>query len=195
MSAVSVWDLMKYHGLREKECDCQIKDTHIDDISLALGKDWRLLPSHLGMPRITSDDIDRDFKTEKEKRHALLCQWKEMDGSAATYKRLIEALLKIHNRAGAENVCELLKKLSILQQGTRQEASNPADSAPGKFYLFALSFTKLLGRSYLGSESVTKKLSSDLLLSYFKGAANLAWVRLVISHAESRRVIANYTAG
>jgi len=68
------------------------------------------------MPSISESDIDRDHKTEKEKRAALLGKWKKKKGSAATYKRLIQALLDIECREEAEGVCELLQKSSGSQQ-------------------------------------------------------------------------------
>ena len=130
---VSVSDLMKYYGLTEKDCNWAVKEAHLEDLSHTIGKEWRSLPSNLGMPSITRNDIDRDFKTEKEKRYALFCQWKEMDGSAATYKRLIMALLAINCREDAESVCKfLLKHSSLLQEVSKSEDLSPETSAdPG----------------------------------------------------------------
>ncbi len=138
---VSVSDLMKYYGLTEKECNCGIKDAHLEDISRTLGKDWRSLPSQFGMPNISKNDIDRDFKTEKEKRYALFCQWKEMEGSAATYKKLMMALLAIDCREDAEGVCKLLKKSfnPSLDRTPRIESQLPEASKPGSYLAIATS--------------------------------------------------------
>ena len=134
ISVSDVSDLMKYYGLTNKDCNSEVKEAHLEDLSRIVGKEWRSLPSHLGirMPSITKNDIDRNFKTEKEKRYALFCQWKEMNGSAATYERLIMALLAINCRADAESVCKMLKPSSLSQEIPRSEDFSPEASAdPG----------------------------------------------------------------
>ena len=57
-----------------------------------------------------AEDIDKSQKGERENRHEFLLIWKEMEGSGATYKQLITALLKIKCRQDAEKLCEMLKK-------------------------------------------------------------------------------------
>ena len=57
-----------------------------------------------------AEDIDKSQKGEREKRHEFLLTWKDMEGSSATYKQLITALLKIKCRRDAEKLCEMLKK-------------------------------------------------------------------------------------
>ena len=53
------------------------------------------------------DDIDRKGIGESEKRLDYFTEWKEQKGSAATYKSLIRALLKIGCRDDAEYVYQL----------------------------------------------------------------------------------------
>ncbi len=86
---LKVSDLMNYYGLTEEDCDREIEKAHSEDMSRALAKDWRLLPSRFDLPEILESDIERDFKTEKERRNEFFRRWKEIDGSSATYRRLM----------------------------------------------------------------------------------------------------------
>lgn len=102
--------LLKQHKLTEGICNKQVSDGHLEEISRYHCKDWKSLPSHLGLNTIVAEDIDRSKVAEKEKRHTFLLGWKKIEGSRATYKRLITALLKIDCREDAEGVCTLLQK-------------------------------------------------------------------------------------
>ena len=138
-TSVDADDLMKIHGLTDDDCNCEIKKVHLQEISCALCERWRELPACFKMPKITSKDIERDFKSEKERRRAFLFQWRDRDGSAATYKRLISALLDINCRDDAEGVCKLLKtssdsqeKYSPAQQEKSKNSAPELSDASGK---------------------------------------------------------------
>lgn len=88
----------------------QVSDDHLREIALSYCKDWKKLPSLLGLESIVADDIDRSGKEEGGKRHDFLLKWKSLNGSSATYKQLIGALLKIRCVDDAEKVCSLPKK-------------------------------------------------------------------------------------
>ena len=105
---VTLGDLMRLYELNEGDCSKPISGNHLDEISRTLCGGWRSLPTHLGMPEIAVKDLERDFKIENERRNGFFFQWKEMQGSAATYKKLIIALLDIKCREDAEGVCKLL---------------------------------------------------------------------------------------
>ena len=120
--SVNADDLMKYYGVTENDCNCKIEDVHLQIISSTLCKHWKKLPAHLNTPSIKISDIERDFKTEEERRSAFFSQWRDRDGSAATYKRLIAALLDIDCRDDAEGVCKLLKKSSDSRQEKSEES-------------------------------------------------------------------------
>lgn len=68
------------------------------------------------MEAIVAEDIDKRQRDEREKRHDFLCQWKEINGAGATYKVLINALLKIMCKQDTERVCKMLKESLIDQQ-------------------------------------------------------------------------------
>ena len=105
---VTMGDLMMLYKLKESDCSKPISRYHLDEISLTLCGGWRSLPTHLGMPEIVIKDLERDFKVENERRNGFFFKWKGMQGSAATYKKLIIALLDIKCREDAEGVCKLL---------------------------------------------------------------------------------------
>ena len=88
----------------------QISDSHLEEFSRTHCKDWRRLPSHLGMDKAVADDIDHDGKEEKERRYNFLTKWKDEKGVDATYKSLTNALTWISCRNDAEYLCELMQR-------------------------------------------------------------------------------------
>ena len=112
--------LMSRYRLTERQYNKQVSDIHLERLSRSGCKQWKSLPPHLELEAIVAEDIDKSQKGERGKRHEFLLTWKEMEGSGATYKQLITALLKIKCRQDAEKLCEMLKKsaksqLAILQ--------------------------------------------------------------------------------
>ena len=83
----------------------QVSDVHLQDISRSCCSKWRRLPARLEMEEIVVQDIDRlQGLSEEEKRLNFFKQWKSEKGSEATYKKLIDALVKIKCREDAEKV-------------------------------------------------------------------------------------------
>ena len=95
--------------LLNEECNKRISDVHLERLSSKCCGKWRKLTSHLEMDNIVKDDIDRKGVGESEKRLDYFTEWKEQKGSAATYKSLIRALLKIDCRDDAEYVYQLFQ--------------------------------------------------------------------------------------
>ena len=102
--------LMSQYRLTERQYNKQVSDIHLEKLSRSGCKQWKSLPPHLKLEAIVAEDIDKSQKGEREKRHEFLLTWKDMEGSGATYKQLITALLKIKCRQDAEKLCEMLKK-------------------------------------------------------------------------------------
>ena len=103
--------LLVNYQLTIDNCNREISDEHLQEISQSHCGQWRSLPSHLKMPTITSDDVDRETShNEEEKRLKFFKKWKQERGSDATYKELIHALITIKCRQDAEVVCKVLKK-------------------------------------------------------------------------------------
>ena len=102
--------LMSCYGLTEEHYNQQVSDIHLEKLSRCGCKQWKSLPPYLKVETIVADDIDMSQKREREKRCDFLQQWKEIEGSNATYSVLITALLKTKCRQDAEKLCEMLKK-------------------------------------------------------------------------------------
>lgn len=103
-------ELQSTHGLSERELDRQVSDKDLERISRSCCKHWKFLPAYLELEAILALDIDRKGVDEREKRHEFLLKWREIKGSAATYKQLISALLEIKSVEDAERVCVLVKE-------------------------------------------------------------------------------------
>jgi hypothetical protein len=95
--------------ISEADSKLQISDYHLQKISRSYCEDWRKLPIFLGIEAIVVKDIDRENKSEYEKRSSFFEIWKKMRGRQATYRSLINGLLEIKSRIDAESVCRLLK--------------------------------------------------------------------------------------
>ena len=103
------FNLVKKYSLTERDYERQISGSDVVTISQSCCEDWRELPSKIELDDIVAKDIDRKQISEEEKRHCFFWKWIEIKGSAATYKLLIEGLLKINRVGDAEEVCKLLK--------------------------------------------------------------------------------------
>ena len=66
---------------------------------------WRVIFGSL-LSELDLGDIDRNKPTEEEKRIAALRKWRDMNGSEANYKILVDALLNRGERYQAENLCQ-----------------------------------------------------------------------------------------
>ena len=54
------------------------------------------------------EDIDKDCRSQQQKRWKLLNKWEEGNGDDATYDALITAMLRARKRSEATDVCKLL---------------------------------------------------------------------------------------
>lgn len=108
--------LVKQYNLTELELSRQVSDQHIEKFSRSHGSSWKSIPSHLGLKTIIAEDIDHSPKSEPEKRHAFFSTWKHVQGSFATYKALINALLVIESRQDAESVCEMVQDYATTER-------------------------------------------------------------------------------
>ena len=94
-------------GVTKAKLDQECSEEHIKDISLFL-ESWETLAPHLNLKKTTIKEIDREGRTEQEKKLETLQKWKERFIFLATYKALMEALLKIGRADHAMQVCRLL---------------------------------------------------------------------------------------
>ena len=107
-STVSISSLIDYYELEEESLDLQVTDKHLDEIARTSCRQWKSLSTCLGVPSIVVDDIDARQVSEEEKRRNFFFKWKSIEGSKATYRRLIEGLVEIKSQEDAESVCKLL---------------------------------------------------------------------------------------
>ena len=107
--ATSAVKLLEQYGLCEEECNGKVTDEHLLTISRSYCKKWRSLYPYLDMKRIDVAIAEHDGNGEENERLKFLEIWKAVKGCDATYKKLIDALLKVECRNDAEGVCELLK--------------------------------------------------------------------------------------
>ena len=115
----------------EREGDKPIPDAHLDQISRTCSEKWRYLPAHLELPDSMATDTARDGKNEEERRHIFFFGWKQTKGSHATYRRLVNAFLKIECREDAENVCKFFQALKSVQPPSPPVRSK--SQAPGSY--------------------------------------------------------------
>ena len=110
MATLSFDELLRVYELTVEECDRVVSDEEIGEISSQLCGKFRELTHYLpGMKEIHVNDIDRDKYSEEEKRVAFFKKWKDVMGLHATYKALVNALLKIRCGKDAEEVCKRCK--------------------------------------------------------------------------------------
>lgn len=129
MESPTLQELIEQHGLSEGDCNQLATDVHLEQISRVCCRQWKSLPAHLGLETVVAEDIDKGQKGEREKRHDFLRQWKEIKGSAATYKRLLTALMEIRCTQDAGKVCEVLRG-EVSTPPQQSAASQPLNTAP-----------------------------------------------------------------
>ena len=98
---------------------CQITDEHVLDVQVTSDRfhevshslsEWRrLAPILIDDAELAVEDIERDYNKEERKRSGFLAKWTQKLSMRATYRRLIEALLKIKRTDDALKICELFK--------------------------------------------------------------------------------------
>ena len=99
---------MESFHLSDKVVDLQVSDVHLHEICCCSCTKWRLLYSYLAMDKTMVSDVERMNVSEEERRHSFFSVWRERKGSAATYQRLVQALLQAGCREDAEKVCKIL---------------------------------------------------------------------------------------
>lgn len=116
----------------------QVSDEDLDQLSSSCCEDYRRLPPYLGVEAIVLSDIiiERELKSETDRRLAFFRKWKKIKGSGANYQALISALLKINCREDADKICVLVKSLpqSVQSKGDPDalKVASASDECDGK---------------------------------------------------------------
>ena len=104
--AVTVEELKEYYKIPEGVLNKAVSDEHIIEISTFL-ESWKLVGPHLDLSQGEIEAVERDGKTEAEKRLLTLQKWKQVLFFKATYKKLVEALLTVRRTDQAGKVCQI----------------------------------------------------------------------------------------
>jgi hypothetical protein len=157
--------LMEHFRLSEHDCSLEVTDVHAEKISSSFCSKWKSLPPYLEIEDIVAKDINRCLVDESDKRHLFLKKWKEMKGSEATYRKLINALLEVKCRQDAERVCKLLQNKSTspsLQEEPRQPVTSPRHDEPHTEGMYYYAYHYAMGNVGLWiTESVSQVATGD----------------------------------
>ena len=158
-------DLVRVTGVPLQKLDEPCSDEHLRDISSGLTQ-WRTVAPHLSLEEGDIEEIERDIKTESEKRLKALRKWKNKYSFKATYRVLTEALLKCRMAHPAEKVCRLLvpdpqelRDDSKPAHDKSAAASSTADSTSTSSYTSDVSVLEVLTP---GSEDRAQNLYDEI---------------------------------
>ena len=115
--AMKVEDLLKYVGVHPEKLNKRISDDHICEIALFL-TEWKTVAPFLGLDENELDAIEEEEKKEQVKKLKALQKWKSKTGFQATYRKVVQVLLKLEKVDVAEKVCRLLKGICLLHTCT-----------------------------------------------------------------------------
>lgn len=107
MDPPTVDDISARYGVTDDQLDKPCSDTDLVNIAGILVS-WRDVTPHLGLKEADEVDIEKDVQTEREKRLKALRTWKTKFDFKATYKVLVEALVKANKAEQAGKVCQIL---------------------------------------------------------------------------------------
>ena len=108
MAAITLEDLLKKVGVHSEKLNDSISDDHLREIGIFLTL-WRKVTTYLGLSENDLGDVEQEGKDEQDKRLKALQKWKGKFGFKATYRMLVEVLLKLAKADTAEKICHLLK--------------------------------------------------------------------------------------
>ena len=131
MELTALRELLKKHRLTDKDINRQVNVNNLERTSHFCYKQWKSLPSHLGVHSNVVGEIDKTHKDEKTKCLNFLLWWNK--GSCATYKQLLTALLSIKCEQAAEMLCTRLKESgsdSLQPQLPPARSSGTSDDEP-----------------------------------------------------------------
>jgi len=119
METASLGLMIKTYNLLEKDCDREVSDSHLKEIACFRCENWKTLLSHLEIA-VGDSDISMD---DERKILAFFSTWKMKEGSNVTYKKLVDAFLRVGSRDNAEEICKLLVPASIPESSDTPEVT------------------------------------------------------------------------
>ena len=91
----------------------KIRDADIDRVAGEL-PDWQIVMYKLGIGSQYITDIENKHGDEASRRKACLRMWIARDGSAATYKKLCDALILLNLKGAAETISSIAQQQFLL---------------------------------------------------------------------------------
>ena len=106
---ISIFELVQHCQLPdERILDEKVTSDRFHEVSCSLSE-WKQLAPILGISRQVVEDIEDDNNKGEKRRIAFLERWMQKFSVRATYRKLIEALLKIERGDDALKICELFQ--------------------------------------------------------------------------------------
>ena len=109
--AITLEDLTERFKILSGVLENEISIDDIRKISSFL-ESWKFVALYLGLSEGEVEAIDKDGKSEEEKRWLMLQRWKQALVFNATYKELINGLLSVRRADLAVKVCQTIVSTS-----------------------------------------------------------------------------------
>ena len=113
MAAITLDDLLKQTDICTEKLNECTSNEHIREIAKFLTS-WRKVATYLGLDGNDLDAIEREERDEHMKKIKALQKWKGKFGFKASYRKLVEVLLSLAMADVAEEICHLLKGISVI---------------------------------------------------------------------------------
>ena len=101
-------DLVRHCDIQSSSLDEEVTNAYFFEISRYLSE-WKLIASKAGLTDDEVAAIEEDNSKAERKRISFLETWKQKFAMKATYRALIESLLRIKRVEDARGVCQVLK--------------------------------------------------------------------------------------
>ena len=105
--SISLQTIADKFNLKAKDLDKPCEDRLIPSLANFVHP-WRVVTAALGLSEVDAGDVDSESNSGEERRIAALRKWKTRNGQQATYKLLVDALIRIQRVDTAEKLCHLL---------------------------------------------------------------------------------------
>ena len=107
-------ELLKKTEIHPEKLNGRISDDDLREIALFKTlTNWRTVATYLGLDKNDLDAIKQEEDDEQMRKLNALKKWKGKFGSKATYRKLVDVLLKLEKTDAAEDVCHLLKGILV----------------------------------------------------------------------------------
>ena len=104
-TSLTTHDLAQHCGISESCLETEVAREHFPQLSRFLTQ-WKLLSPLLDVSQAGVDTVESDNRKEEVKRVSFLEVWKQKMSFKATYRVLVESLLKIERVDDAKGICK-----------------------------------------------------------------------------------------